>query len=42
MANIIPPLVSDSPPPPPSEDDEDDEFDEFRGSNDISYGCDSK
>ncbi|XP_056630006.1 aftiphilin isoform X1 [Diorhabda sublineata] len=41
MANIIPPLVSDSPPPPPSEDEEEDEFDDFRESNDLSYGCDS-
>ncbi|XP_028131999.1 aftiphilin [Diabrotica virgifera virgifera] len=41
MANIIPPLVSETPPPPPSDDEDDDEFDDFRGSNDISYGCDS-
>nr|XP_023021282.1 uncharacterized protein LOC111509715 [Leptinotarsa decemlineata] len=42
MSNIIPPLLSNSPPPSPSpEEDEDDEFGDFTVANDLSYGCDS-
>lgn len=43
MSDIIPPLISDTPPPPPClDEDDDDEFGNFIGSNDMSYGCESK
>lgn len=43
MSNIIPPLLSNTPPPPPSlEEDEDDEFGDFIGTNNLSFGCESK
>lgn len=40
MSNIIPPLLSDSPPPIP--DDEEDEFGDFNSAIEASYAYDGK
>lgn len=42
MPNIIPPLLSSSPPPMVGDPDdvEDDEFGDFRAAVDLTYGCD--
>ncbi|KAH1007226.1 uncharacterized protein LOC109536244 isoform X2 [Dendroctonus ponderosae] len=41
MSNIIPPLLSDTPPPPPDVDEHDeDEFGDFIGTNNVSFDCD--
>lgn len=37
MSNIIPPLVSNTPPPMLPEDDEEDYFGDFAAANDYSY-----
>lgn len=44
MSNIIPPLLSDTPPPivGPIDDDEDDDFCDFRAATDLSFGAEGE